>query len=98
MSFVRWFLLLDDASLTGAFNLTAPEPVTNRGFSEALAARRRTFLSLPLPGFVMHAALGEMAQELLLTGQRVVPERLQAAGFRFEYPTVDEALSALLTR
>ncbi|MDJ0879767.1 MAG: TIGR01777 family oxidoreductase [Halieaceae bacterium] len=90
--------LLDTDSLSGAFNLTAPEPVTNRGFSEALAAHRSTLLGLPVPGFVMRAALGELAQELLLTGQRVVPTRLKEAGFSFEYRSVDQAISALLAR
>lgn len=90
--------LLDNNAQSGEFNLTAPEPVTNRGFSEALAAHRKTLLGLPVPGFVMRAVLGELADELLLTGQRVIPERLQAAGFEFRYRTVDQALSALLAR
>ncbi len=85
----------DGGELSGPFNLTAPEPVTNRGFSEALAANRRVLIGLPVPGVVMRLALGEMADELLLNGQRVIPQRLEAAGFRFEYPTVDQALSAL---
>lgn len=90
--------LLDRNALSGPFNLTAPEPVTNRGFSEALASHRKTFIGLPVPGFVMRAALGELADELLLTGQRVIPEKLEAEGFEFRYRTVDQALSALLAR
>ncbi|MEE4193014.1 MAG: TIGR01777 family oxidoreductase [Halieaceae bacterium] len=94
------FLLDGGASgdLSGAFNLTAPEPVTNRGFSEALANHRSTLVGLPVPAFVMRIALGELADELLLTGQRVVPERLEAAGFSFEYRSLDQALRALLAR
>lgn len=94
------FLLDGGASgeLSGAFNLTAPEPVTNRGFSEALASHRSTLVGLPVPAFVMRIALGELADELLLTGQRVVPERLEAEGFSFEYRSLDQALSALLAR
>ncbi len=93
---IRAIAFLLDGKLSGAFNLTAPEPVTNRGFSEALAGHRRSLIGLPVPGFVMRAALGQLADELLLTGQRVVPERLEAAGFAFEYRSLDQALCALL--
>ena len=51
-----------------------------------------------LPGLVLRLALGEMADELLLKGQRVVPRRLQEAGFEFRYNSLTEALSNLLTR
>jgi uncharacterized protein (TIGR01777 family) len=88
--------LLDEESLSGAFNLTAPEPVTNRDFSEALRGELGGWLSLPVPGLVMRLALGEMAEELLLNGQRVVPRRLQEAGFEFRYNTLAEALPRLL--
>jgi uncharacterized protein (TIGR01777 family) len=88
--------LLDHPTLAGPFNITAPEPVTNRGFSMALARQRGALLSLPVPGFVMRAAMGELADELLLTGQRVVPRNLQVAGFGFNYPDVSEALPRLL--
>ncbi|MEM0955065.1 MAG: TIGR01777 family oxidoreductase [Pseudomonadota bacterium] len=84
----------DDAS--GAYNLTAPEPVTNRQFCDALAAEKSAFITLPVPGLLMRLALGELADELLLTGQRVQPARLQASGFAFRYPTLAEALPALL--
>ncbi len=95
---IRAIAFLLDADLAGAFNLTAPEPVTNRGFSEALATHRQTFIGVPVPAFVMRAAMGELADELLLTGQRVVPERLTAAGFEFGFRALDQALSALLAR
>ena len=49
-----------------------------------------------MPGFVLRAAMGEMALELLLTGQRVVPRRLQEAGFEFRYNVLAEALPTLL--
>jgi uncharacterized protein (TIGR01777 family) len=88
--------LLDHATLSGPFNITAPTAVTNRGFSEALAQFRTALVWLPVPGFVMRAAMGELADELLLTGQRVVPARLEAAGFGFNYPDLAEALPTLL--
>ena len=88
--------LLDDEGVSGPVNVTAPEPVTNRGFCESLREHRTGFIALPVPAFVMKAALGQMAEELLLTGQRVLPRRLEASGFAFRYPTLAEALPTLL--
>lgn len=89
------FLLAND-TLSGAFNLTAPEPVTHREFCRSAAAVKTVLLSLPVPGPVLRLALGEMAEELLLNGQRVVPTRLLASGFRFHYPHLDAALRDLI--
>ncbi|MEP5764562.1 MAG: TIGR01777 family oxidoreductase [Halieaceae bacterium] len=88
--------LLEHTELEGVFNITAPEPVTNRGFCEELRHHRKALLALPIPGFVMRLALGEMADELLLQGQRVIPRRLQEANFEFRYSTLAEALPSLL--
>tara|TARA_R110002110_G_scaffold66978_2_gene183154 strand:+ start:7994 stop:8881 length:888 start_codon:yes stop_codon:yes gene_type:complete len=88
--------LLVNASLEGPFNVTAPNPVTSREFCAALKKRFRTLLTLPVPGFVMRTLLGEMADELLINGQRVVPARLQSAGFTFAYPQLDDALADIL--
>jgi NAD dependent epimerase/dehydratase family enzyme len=51
---------------------------------------------LPVPGFALRAALGEMAAELVLGGQRVIPRKLGASGFRFNYPGVARALAACI--
>ena len=88
------FLLAGDA-LEGVFNITAPEPITNRGLCDELSACRQVFIKLPIPGFVMQLLLGEMARELLLNGQRVVPRRLLEAGFSFRYASLREALPTL---
>jgi len=90
--------LLDRDDLDGVFNLTAPEPVTNRGFCDELRQHLKAWIALPVPGFLLQLALGEMAQELLLHGQRVIPRRLQEAGFEFRYNTLAEALPSLLAR
>jgi uncharacterized protein (TIGR01777 family) len=90
--------LLDDPPSEGVYNLTAPEPVTNRQLCEALCQHLPTLLSLPVPGPLLRLALGEMADELLLNGQRVLPRRLQAAGFIFHYNTLAQALPDLLHR
>lgn len=90
--------LLEKSELSGPFNLTAPEPVTHRGFCQAVRLVRPVPLALPVPGFVLRLALGEMAEELLLNGQRVIPRRLQEAGFEFHYPSLREAMPDLLER
>jgi len=90
---VQWALQRPEAS--GAFNATAPNPVTNRDFARALgrAVHRPAFM--PAPAFALRIMLGEMADALLLSGQRAVPARAERLGFRFRYPRLDEALDAL---
>lgn len=80
------------SDLSGPFNMTAPEPVTSRGFCKAMQGHKSTLFSAPVPAPVIRLLVGEMADELLLNGQRVVPARLEAAGFRFALPTLDTAL------
>ena len=87
--------LLEDTELEGAFNLTAPGPVTQREFCRAMQKHFLTLPGMPVPSPVMRAMLGEMADELLLTGQRVLPDALQAAGFTFAYPGITAALAAI---
>jgi uncharacterized protein (TIGR01777 family) len=82
--------------IAGPVNLTAPEPVTYRMLAQEISELRKTWVTMPAPGFAMRLALGEMAEELLLSGQRVLPTKLLSTGFEFEYPTVDRALQALL--
>ena len=87
--------LLEHPGLSGPFNITAPEPVTSRGFCDAMKRHKRTFLTMPVPGPAMRLLVGEMADELLLNGQRVLPVALAAAGFEFAFPTLDEALAEI---
>ena len=91
---IEWLLQHPDAS--GAFNVTAPEPVTSKGFCAAMKRKTRTFLTLPMPATALRLLVGEMAEELLITGQGVVPARLQEAGFTFRYATIDSALDDIL--
>jgi uncharacterized protein (TIGR01777 family) len=90
IAMVRW--ALTEASVRGALNATAPAPVTNADFTRALARTLRRPALLPAPAFALRAALGEMADALLLGGQRVVPAKAQRHGFAFDYATVDGAL------
>jgi uncharacterized protein (TIGR01777 family) len=88
--------LLQHSDLEGPFNITAPVAVTSRGFCDAMKRHKRTLLTAPVPAAVMRLMVGEMAEELLLNGQRVVPAALQQAGFSFNYPGLDVALRDIL--
>lgn len=88
--------LLQQEGLSGPFNLTAPEAVTSREFCAAMKRHTRTFITAPVPGFAMRLLVGEMADELLLQGQRVIPAALEQAGFTFSYPDIDSALADIL--
>jgi uncharacterized protein (TIGR01777 family) len=85
-------------ALEGVVNVTAPTPVTNAQLVKALGRALHRPTVLPLPGFAVRAAFGQMGQEMLLEGQRVLPARLLDEGFAFAHPTVDEALAAALGR
>ena len=84
---------LDDEQLSGPVNLTAPNPATNAELSRALGHVLHRPAFLPVPGFALKLLYGEMAQ-VVTTGSRVVPERLQAVGHTFRYPDLEPALRA----
>ncbi|MEU9781660.1 TIGR01777 family oxidoreductase [Streptomyces phaeochromogenes] len=83
--------LIDSESLSGPFNLTAPEPLTNREITAAMgrALHRPAVCAVPAP--VLRIVLGEMAQEVL-GSQRVLPTRLLESGFTFAFPGIEEAI------
>ncbi len=84
-------------SLRGPANVTAPHPVTNREFAAALGRVLGRPAFLPAPAFALRMLLGgEMADALLLTGQRVEPRRLKQTGYRFQHPDLEGALRAVL--
>jgi uncharacterized protein len=85
---------MNTAAVHGPLNATAPEPVTNARFTRQLAAALHRPAVFFVPGFVLKLALGEMAN-LVLTGQRVVPNASQAAGFQFQYTDLPAALAHL---
>jgi uncharacterized protein len=87
---------MDMATLAGPLNLTAPQPVTNAEFTRALGKAVRRPAVLPAPAFALRLALGAMANETVLASARVVPAKLNNAGFQFIHPTVDGALAAAL--
>lgn len=87
--------LMNESTLSGAFNGSAPHPVTNAEFTKTLARQLHRPAIFPVPAFVLKAGFGEMSQ-LLLTGADMRPARLTEAGFTFQYPTLDKALKAIL--
>jgi uncharacterized protein (TIGR01777 family) len=82
---------LDEPSIAGPVNLTAPEPVTNGELSKALGRALRRPAFAPVPGLALKLLYGEMAQ-VVLDGRRAVPSRLLEAGYEFQRPDLDEAL------
>lgn len=87
---------LQTKDLEGPVNAVAPNPVTNKQFSNALGRALNRPAALPLPAKLLQLVLGDFANELLLASQRVVPEKALKSGFVFQASTVDEALKACL--
>jgi uncharacterized protein (TIGR01777 family) len=96
IALVRWAITAPAA--IGALNATAPHPVTNREFARALGRAMHRPAFVPAPGFALRLLLGEMADGLLLSGQKAVPARATRAGFTFTYSQIDQALGALFPR
>ena len=80
------------AELSGPVNLTAPQPVCNAEFTRTLGKVLGRPTLVPLPAFAVKLLLGEMGDELLLAGQKVLPRKLLAAGFHFAHPDLESAL------
>ncbi|HET9890229.1 MAG TPA: TIGR01777 family oxidoreductase [Mycobacterium sp.] len=101
--YMSWITLEDEvrallfaifnAELSGPVNMTGPAPVTNAEFTTAFGHAVNRPTPLMVPGFAIRAALGEFAEEGLLTGQRAIPAALERAGFVFHHNTVGEALA-----
>ena len=91
---IEW--AIDNPAVRGTYNITSPEPVRNRDFARALGRAMHRPSILPAPGFALRLMFGEMAEEVLLGGQRAVPARATREGFTFRYPTLDESLRHVL--
>ena len=87
---IEW--AIDNPAVRGTYNITAPEPVRNRDFARVLGRAMHRPSIMPTPAFALRLAFGEMAGEMLLAGQRVIPARAKREGFSFRYPTLEEAL------
>ena len=94
---VAAMLWLIDHQLSGAYNLTAPEPCTNRQMTKSLARALHRPALVKVPSLALKLALGaELANNPVLTSQRVVPEALVESGFRFTSSNIDEIVASAL--
>jgi uncharacterized protein (TIGR01777 family) len=90
-------LALNDESIRGPLNIVSPQPVTNERFTRALGEALSRPTVMAMPAFAARLAFGEMADEMLLVSQKVIPKKLQASGFQFEYSDVETALQHYVT-
>ncbi len=88
--------LLDTPGLSGPSNVSLPKPVTNAEFSKALGRALHRPAVMPVPPAALRLVYGQLADELLIASAKVVPTGLEAAGYRFRYPTIDASLAAVL--
>ncbi|HEU5153249.1 MAG TPA: TIGR01777 family oxidoreductase [Gemmatimonadales bacterium] len=88
--------VIDTRELSGPINVTSPNPVTNEEFTHTLGKVLERPASFAVPAMVLHAMFGQMAEEVLLGGARVLPEKLQQIGFPFRYTELESALRAAL--
>ncbi len=87
---------IENASVRGAINIVSPQPLQNAEFTSVLAKAMHRPSLFPAPAFALRLALGEMADALLLSSQRVLPHRLQQSSYRFLHPDLGTALAAIL--
>lgn len=87
--------LIDNSSAQGAYNVTSPNPVTNKAFSKSLAKSVHRPCLFWIPSFLVKLVLGETST-LLVDGQRVIPQKLTDAGYKFTFEDIDAALSSIL--
>jgi NAD dependent epimerase/dehydratase family enzyme len=92
---IQWALTATNVS--GPVNAVAPEAVTMKQFCNSIGRVLHRPSWLPVPGFALHLALGELGT-LMTTGQRVNPTKALAGGYVFHYPTLEPALRAILTK
>jgi uncharacterized protein (TIGR01777 family) len=89
---------IKSAPARGAFNIVSPQPVRNAEFTKVLAKALRRPALFPAPAFALRIVLGEMADALLLSSQRVVPQTLEKLGYRFIHADLTAALAAVLAK
>ena len=89
-------LALESANITGPLNVVSPQPVTNADFTKILAATLHRPALFAAPAFALRLLLGEMADALLLSSQRVLPTQLQTLNYKFAHPDLATALATIL--
>jgi len=91
-------LAIENVSLRGAVNVVSPQPLQNAEFTYVLAKAMRQPALFPAPAFALRLALGEMADALLLSSQRVAPRALEKLGYRFLHADLNSALATVLAK
>jgi uncharacterized protein len=87
---------MENRAINAAVNVVAPQPVRNADFAKELGRAMHRPAAVPAPAFALEFALGEMAEALLLSSQRVSPTRLSQLGYKFQHPDLPRALEAVL--
>jgi len=90
------FCAVDNKNISGAINGVSPNPVTNEIFSKTLGKVLHRPVIFPVPAFILRLLVGEMAEELIINGQRVLPEKAIANDFDFDFPELEGALSEII--
>jgi uncharacterized protein (TIGR01777 family) len=84
---------IENESLSGVFNAVGPKPVTNRTLTQSAAKKiSKLYVGVGVPGFLLKIILGEMAL-MVLGGNKASSKKIEAAGFQFRYPSIEEALA-----
>lgn len=87
--------LVNTRAAEGVFNATAPEPVTNKEFAKAMGRAMKRPAIIPMPAFMVKLLFGQMGDDVMLHGQKVMPQRTRESGYRFLYPRIDDAFGAI---
>jgi NAD dependent epimerase/dehydratase family enzyme len=90
--------LIPDGPVVIPLNAAAPAPVTNAEFAQALGRALRRPAFMPAPAFALKLLLGEMAEAVLLSGQRAVPAKAERLGYTFTFKRLDDALRSIFGR
>ena len=85
--------LLENTKSSGPYNLTAPNPVQNDEFSRSIGKALKKPSFMPAPSFIIRLLTGKMGNELLLSGLKVIPSKLESEGFKFNFENIDDALA-----
>ncbi|MFT6529553.1 MAG: hypothetical protein ACJAZB_001196 [Psychrosphaera sp.] len=87
---------IENKNINGAINCTAPFPVTNSAFTQALSLAVSRPTLLPIPAWLIKLLMGQMGQELLLSGKKVVPAKALASGYQFKFEQINDALNDVI--
>ena len=88
--------IIHEENMDGPVNATSPNPLTNKEFSLALAEALNRPYFLKIPEFVFKLIFGQMAEEIMINGQKVLPQKALSCGFPFSYPRIQQSFSKIL--